>query len=99
MSVARLDLAGEEEEVTTMNKEWLTTKTTVAELEAKHMHKGKPFGYQNAKWEALKAKIVNGDELWEFSSPPESWRSLAGRAGVALVRDGEVIDSIVTILS
>ena len=27
-----------------------------------------------------------GDELWEFSSPPESWRQMAGRGGYAIVR-------------
>ncbi len=82
-----------------ISKEWLNTKTSIAELEEKEMYEGKPFGYQNAQWEEFKAKMIIGDELWEFSSSSESWDSLAGRAGVALVRNGEVIDSIVTIMS
>jgi hypothetical protein len=39
------------------------------------------------------------DEIWEFSSSLESWQHLAGRAGVALVRDGTVIDACVTVLN
>jgi hypothetical protein len=39
------------------------------------------------------------DELWEFSSSDASWRNVGGRAGVCLVRDGEVIGSILTLMS
>lgn len=54
----------------------------------------KPFGYSNSKWEALKARMQPGDELWTFSSSPASW--LAGSAGVALVREGRIVATIVT---
>ncbi len=37
-----------------------------------------------------------GDEVWEFNSPAHFWEHLAGRAGIALVRNGEVLDSIIT---
>ena len=40
--------------------------------------------------------LQEGDELWEFRSPRESWANMAGRAGIALVRNGEVVASIVT---
>ncbi|WP_158814455.1 hypothetical protein [Methylocapsa sp. S129] len=59
----------------------------------------KPFGFQNAKWEALKALMQPGDELWTFSSSAGSWRALAGRAGIALVREGQVIKTLVTIMN
>jgi len=39
------------------------------------------------------------DEVWEFASPPESWKHLAGRAGLALVRERTVIDAYVTLMS
>jgi hypothetical protein len=55
-----------------------------------------PFGYLNKEWLALKAQIQYGDELWEFMSPDESWAELCGRAGICIVRDGEVGASIVT---
>ena len=83
----------------TIPKEWLQKPISVAEAEAaypgitddrvKHFpDAAKPFGFKNAEWEALKAAMQPGDELWTFSSPPASWQGLAGRAGIALVRNG-----------
>jgi hypothetical protein len=89
---------------------WLIKKITVAEAEAEHpgandertkQHPelGRPFGFLNAKWEALKAAMRPNDELWTFSSPPRTWEDLAGRAGIALVRDGKPIEILVTMLN
>jgi len=80
-------------------KEWLQKPISVAEAEAAYPgirddrvkrfpDAAKPFGFMNAEWESLKAEMQPGDELWTFSSPPESWQDLAGRAGIALVRNG-----------
>jgi len=43
--------------------------------------------------------IQEGDVVWRFSSPPDSWKYLAGRAGFALVRDGKIVHSFTRILS
>jgi len=59
----------------------------------------KPFGYQHDQWEALKAEMKSGDELWTFSSPADYWKNLAGRLGIALVRDGKIVDVIVTAMN
>jgi hypothetical protein len=59
----------------------------------------KPFGALNAQWEALKARMQPGDELWSFASSAQSWQDLAGRAGVALVRHGEIIERLVTMMN
>jgi hypothetical protein len=59
----------------------------------------KPFGFLNAKWEELKTRMQTGDEIWTFRSPPETWQDLAGRAGVALVREHKVIDAVVTAMN
>jgi hypothetical protein len=59
----------------------------------------KPFGYANGEWEALKNTMQPGDEFWTFASSPASWRALAGRAGLALVRDGKIVATIVTMLN
>jgi hypothetical protein len=59
----------------------------------------KPFGGQNDRWEALKTRMQPGDELWTFASSDQSWRDLAGRAGIALVRDGEIIDQLITMMN
>jgi hypothetical protein len=89
-----------------MHKDWLQKRVTVAEAEAAHMvHTDRlgpdpvPFGFQNARWQQLLAQMKEGDELREFFSSAESWQHLAGRAGIALVRDGEVVSSIVTMMN
>lgn len=40
-----------------------------------------------------------GDEVWSFCSPPEDWQAKCGRKGVALVRNGVVVQSVATILN
>jgi hypothetical protein len=89
-----------------MVKKWLTQQTTVEESEIKHLVKDErpgsapvPFGMQNREWVKFKRQIKDGDELWEFCSPPKSWEDLCGRAGICIVRDGEIIDTIVTIMN
>jgi hypothetical protein len=78
----------------------LWKKTTVVEAEAHptRLRSGelKPFGYVNDQWEALKAKLRPGDELYRFNSSRESWGRLAGRAGIALVRQGKIIATVIT---
>ena len=87
--------------------DWLLRKTSIEEAEAAHpgfaderAHRwpelARPFGLASRRWEKLKARMQAGDELWTFRSPEASWRNLAGSAGVALVRDGVVIDEVVT---
>lgn len=89
-----------------MNKEWLQKVVTVGEAEAAHMRKidrlgPEPvaFGFQNQKWRSLLAQMQEGDELREYCSSAESWAARAGRRGIALVRNGEVIDCIVTLMN
>jgi hypothetical protein len=89
-----------------MIRDWLTKRLTVQDIDAEHSVRDErlgpdpvPFGFVNDQWQALLAKAEPGDELWEFSSPPESWQRLMGMAGIALVRNGEVIDSFVTAMN
>jgi hypothetical protein len=82
-----------------MDKQWLDQKLTITEIEAAHTGDGKPFGRLNPEWEQMKAHMIDGDELWSFKSPPDTWRHLAGRAGIALVRDGEIIRNLVTLMN
>jgi hypothetical protein len=43
--------------------------------------------------------MVNGDELWRFLSPRETWRQMAGRGGVVLLRNGRSILDEATIMN
>ena len=94
---------------TIVDPKWLQQKITLEQAEAENTPKvddesrakspelAKPFGFQNHEWEARKALMQSGYEIWMFSSPAESWQALAGRAGVALVRRGRVIATVVTL--
>jgi hypothetical protein len=41
---------------------------------------------------SLEADMQSGDELWTWSTPKWTWDDMMGRAGLAVVRNGEVID-------
>ena len=56
----------------------------------------RPFGFANQKWEALKAQMQEGDELWEFCTPRSSWDKLMGLAGYELVRGNGVVCEVIT---
>ncbi len=47
-------------------------------------------------WRKLKSQAGQGDELWAFSNPPSTWRKLGKHTGFAIVRDGNIIDSVET---
>ena len=79
--------------------EWLTEKLSVQQAEAANVSEGRSFGYQHRKWERLKSNMLPGDELWEFCSPENTWIHLMGRQGYAVVRGGQVVDSLITSMS
>ena len=85
---------------TEVPRNWLLSIVSVEEIDAWQAALPKPGLQQldpvQTEWQMLKAKMLPGDEIWYFSSDPESWRHLAGREGYALVRDGDVIDAITT---
>jgi hypothetical protein len=70
---------------------WLTKRVTAEELRADR--DGGAF------WKRLLDAYRDRDELWEFSSPAHYWQNLAGCGGVALVRDGAVVDSVVSVMN
>jgi hypothetical protein len=73
--------------------DWLREKVTVDQAEAQAIRG------ENQEWQAIKSGIEAGDEVWLFSSDAESWRHLAGRAGVVVVRDGVQVASMVTMMN
>jgi len=89
-----------------MKKKWLKKKTTAERAEQDHLVKDEslgpipvPFGFQHERWLRFKSQMKDGDELWEFSSPPITWKLLVGRAGLSIVRNGKIVDSIVTMMN
>ncbi len=54
---------------------------------------------ERADEEAIFRAFRVGDEIWRFTTSGESWKNLCGRAGYALVRDGTVVETHVTIMN
>jgi hypothetical protein len=86
--------------------DWLSERTSADEAERKHSVRVDklgpepiPFGYQNARWRELLSTMNVGDELWNYSNSAESWKNLAGRAGIAVVRNGKIIASMTTLMN
>jgi hypothetical protein len=69
---------------------YLTEQVTQAEVEAEHDFKSSPAEFRE-DWDRLIRKRQTGDELWRFAPPPGAVEV----RGVALVRDGEVISTLV----
>lgn len=67
---------------------WLVRRTNVQEVEAANLYDGIPFRYQSCRWEKLTSEMLGGDEIWEFCSPPSTWRDLCGRKGYVVARNG-----------
>jgi hypothetical protein len=76
--------------------EWLKRQESITVAEVKNMVNGIPFGYIYDEWIQFRRKIKWGDTLWSFCSSPESWNSLAGSKGYAIVRRGRIIDVFIT---
>ena len=55
-----------------------------------------PFGYENDKWETMKALVEDGDELWQYSTPEWTWGAFVGCAGIVLLRNDDIIAEFVT---
>jgi hypothetical protein len=68
-----------------ISSHWLRAQTTVEEIEAERWktkpNKGEPVRPQTARWIAFKTQIRAGDEVWRYSSPPDSWVGMIGTAG------------------
>jgi len=77
-------------------KEWLGSAVPVENIEEDNIVDGVPFGNQVEGWEQFKTAMMEGDEICCFCTPPDSQEQLAKTGGYALVRQGKVIRSIVT---
>ena len=84
-------------------KGWFRKKLTIQEAETENMITDErlgpepiPFGFCNGEWKQLVAQVQPGDEIWSYRSPEITWRTLCGRAGMVLVRNGEIVAEVVT---
>lgn len=47
-------------------------------------------------WQRVKSHACDGDEVWAFETPPSAWRKVGKLNGYAIVREGVVVESVVT---
>jgi hypothetical protein len=47
------------------------------------------------EWEKLRAQAAEGDELWAFANPSNTWKKQGKHTGYALVRDGKIVQTVV----
>ena len=76
-------------------KEWLTQR--VENAPTAH-HRGlAPMAALRIRmeWQKLKRAAGEGDELWAFQNPSNTWKKLGKHTGYALVRGGKVVQSVV----
>jgi hypothetical protein len=76
-------------------RQWLGRETSLEEIESAPY----PNELWLREWREFMSQMQPGDQLRWFSSPDEAWRLLAGRAGYAIVRQGEVVDAFIIILN
>ena len=79
--------------------EWLGSAVPVEDVEADNRIGGVPFGNQVEEWEQFKAAMIEGDEVCCFCSPPDASGHLAGKGGYAILRQGKIVRSIVTMMN
>ena len=79
--------------------QWLLDPVDMDEIELNWLDKPAPYGVSRDEWGSLKCLMKDGDVIHTFSSPPESWQHLAGRAGYAVVRQGQAVASVVTMMN
>jgi hypothetical protein len=76
-------------------KEWLTER---AGNRPTAEHRGLPemAGLRiRREWEKLRSQAQEGDELWAFANPSNTWKTVGKQTGYALVRNGKIVASTV----
>ena len=48
-------------------------------------------------WQKLKRNAGQGDEMWAFQNPSNTWKRMGKKTGYALVREGEIVESVVVL--
>ena len=75
--------------------EWLTQRTENAPIALHRNLPQMPAMRIRMAWEKLKKEAREGDELWAFENPSNTWKKLGKHTGYALVRDGKIVKSTV----
>lgn len=70
-------------------KSCLQRPVSVQEVESRKFGRPSPT---NPDWRQFLEQMSETDELWQYSSSEDRWKNMMGETGVAIVRNGEVVD-------
>ena len=76
-------------------KEWLTQKAGNAPSAEHRNLPEMPALRIRMAWQKLKAQAQEGDEIWAFANPSNTWKKMGKQTGYALVRNGKIVESTV----
>jgi hypothetical protein len=75
--------------------EWLTQRVENAPI-AEHRNLSTMASLRiRMAWEKLKNEAEEGEEVWAFENPSNTWKKQGRHTGYALVRDGKIRKSSV----
>jgi len=81
-----------------MHPAWLKTPFTDAEVAALGRPRGRVTRAARpmvTALQAFKARLQPGDEVWSYDAPQAAWQDLHGERGLAIVRAGQVVETLV----
>lgn len=73
---------------------WLIEMTSIEKLKADHRLQELPKTFREdyvREVENLASEMIEGDEIWKYSSPSETWIAKCGSSGLAIRRNGKVV--------
>ena len=80
-----------------LTKEWLTQRVENAPI-AYHRNLPEMVALRiRMAWQKLKRSAQEGDEVWAFQNPSNTWKRVGKQTGYALLRDGKIVDSVVVL--
>jgi hypothetical protein len=75
--------------------DWLTQRVENAPIAAHRNLPAMPAMRIRMAWQKLKSEARDGDELWAFENPSNTWKKLGRHNGYALVRNGKIFKSTI----
>lgn len=75
--------------------EWLTQRVENRPISQHRDLPPMPALRIRREWEKLKAQAVEGDEVWAFANPSNTWKKLGKHTGYAIVRKGKIVQHVV----
>lgn len=89
-----LRLAGTVEEFEQDSLQRISDASDIPIEKVKEKFGNRPFGHMTDAWNRFTAELNESDELWFFSSPAGAFAKKMGCNGYAILRDGEIVETL-----